>query len=302
MRRPVSFAGVLLTFLAAPAAFAQGADHTPLSPVPAMARPIAPGQEVPLFNGKDLTGWYTFLPSRGVDSDPDQIVTVKDGVIRISGQEFGYIATVSDYANYHLSFEVKWGEKRWPPRENAPRDSGCLVHAVGPDMVWIRSFECQIQENDFGDIFHVGGISSVVDDKRQNGRVIRTANHEKPHGEWNTVEVICESDTITNVVNGFVVNRAMNVTRGPDGTGGKLNFGKIVFQSEGAEVYYRNIVLRPLPFPQPLAPPPAAAEPQKGGMINITLPFVELRFTWPSHNSDASPAVGGTVGGRPSGP
>jgi hypothetical protein len=248
--------------------------------VPASPQPVSPTNEMRLFNGKDLTGWYTFFPSRGVNSDPDQIVTVRDGVIRISGQEFGYLATVNDYANYDLSFEVRWGEKKWPPRENEPRASGCLVHATGPDAVWMKSFECQIQENDFGDIFHIGGISSVVNGNRQNGRVVRTANHEKPRGEWNMVEVICESDTITNVVNGVVVNRATNVTRGPDGTGGKLNFGKIVFQSEGAEVYYRNIVLKPLPFPQPYVPPhPPVAEPQKGAMFYIILPFIELSFS-----------------------
>jgi hypothetical protein len=84
-----------------------------------------------------------------------------------------------------------------------------------------------------------------VNGKRENGRVIRTADFEKPRGEWNTVEVVCFGDRITNIVNGRVVNHATNVSRGKDGTGGPLNHGKISFQSEGAEVFYRNIVIRP---------------------------------------------------------
>jgi hypothetical protein len=75
-----------------------------------------------------------------VNSDPEKIITVGDGgVIRVTGKEFGYFATERSYANYRLSFEVKWGEQRWPPRENAVRDSGVLVHQIGEDKVWPQS-------------------------------------------------------------------------------------------------------------------------------------------------------------------
>ncbi|GAB4458484.1 MAG: DUF1080 domain-containing protein [Armatimonadaceae bacterium] len=208
---------------------------------------IIPAAETRIFNGKDLSGWYTFFPSQGVNKDPENIITVqKDGVIKVTGKEFGYFATVNDYAYYHLTFDVRWGDKKYPPREKAVRDSGVLVHMIGPDKVWPQSFECQVQENDFGDIFHIGGISSMVNSKRQNGRVVRSQSFEKPHGEWNTVECIVNGDAVTNIVNGQVVNVATGITRAKNGEGGRLNYGKIAFQSEGAEVYYRNIVIRPL--------------------------------------------------------
>ena len=60
---------------------------------------------------------------------------------------------------------------------------------------------------------------------------------EKQSGEWNRMEVICEGDTITNLVNGLVVNV---------GTRSSLTEGKIQFQSEGAEIYFRKIEVRPL--------------------------------------------------------
>ena len=51
------------------------------------------------------------------------------------------------------------------------------------------------------------------------------------------MEVICDGDTITNIVNGFVVNV---------GTKSSLTEGKILFQSEGAEIFFRKIEVRPL--------------------------------------------------------
>ena len=60
---------------------------------------------------------------------------------------------------------------------------------------------------------------------------------EKPVGEWNTLECICDGDKITNVLNGKVVNH---------GTNSSHTKGKILFQSEGAEVFFRTIMLLPL--------------------------------------------------------
>jgi hypothetical protein len=60
---------------------------------------------------------------------------------------------------------------------------------------------------------------------------------EKPVGEWNTLECICDGDKITNVLNGKVVN-----------TGSKCSHtkGKILFQSEGAEVFFRKVDVMPI--------------------------------------------------------
>ena len=218
------------------------------APAPTTMRVIRPVRDLRLFNGRDLSGFYTFLPSKGVNNDPERVFTVENGVIRVSGKEFGYFSTAREYAGYRLSFEVKWGEKKWPPRDapTTQRDSGVLLHSIGPDKVWIKSIECQIQERDFGDFFYIGGVSGVVNGKREAGRSVRTEDREKPHGEWNLVEVVCDGATVTNIINGKVVNVATGVSQTRDGNGPALIKGKIVFQSEGAEVYYRNIVLKPL--------------------------------------------------------
>jgi hypothetical protein len=200
----------------------------------------ADGKVIALFNGKDLSGWTIFI--RHADksdpkSDPKGIFKVEDGVIHISGEEFGCLTTEKEYENYRLKVEFKWGEKKWPPRENAKRDSGILMHCVGPDKVWTKSIECQIQEGDCGDFHMVDGTSIEINGKPTKSRVIKRTDAEKPNGEWNTIEVVCDGDKITNIVNGVVVN---------EGTRASVTRGRILLQSEGAEVFYRKVELRPL--------------------------------------------------------
>jgi len=206
-------------------------------------------EEVKLFNGKDLTGWTIFIrhPEKGTDprSDPNKIFTVKDGVIQISGQHFGCLTTEKEYADYHLKLEFKWGTKKWPPRENAVRDSGILYHCVGPDKVWTKSVECQIQEHDCGDFYMVDGTSAVIGGKREPRYSKKLKDTEKPNGEWNTVEVICKGDTVKHIVNGEVVAEATGLSADAEGKT-PLTKGRILLQSEGAEVFYRNVTLKPL--------------------------------------------------------
>src|SRR5262249_16069665 len=84
-----------------------------------------------LFNGKDLTNFYTYLKGHGKGNDPEKVFTVHDGMIHVSGKVFGGLTTEKEYGNYHLVTEFKWGEKTWAPREKAARDSGILLHCVG---------------------------------------------------------------------------------------------------------------------------------------------------------------------------
>lgn len=198
------------------------------------------GQDfLPLFNGKDLDGWHTYLKSSGRNNDPAQVFSVKDGLLHITGQEFGYIATEKTYTDFHLVVEFKWGEKKYPPRENAPRDNGILYYAVNNDKVWPRSVECQIQEGDCGDFWFIDSVTAIVDGARtastKNTRMTKKKDNEKPTGEWNRIEVIAQQGKCTHIVNGEVVNEA---------TDASLRSGRIIIQSEGAEIYYRKIDLK----------------------------------------------------------
>lgn len=200
----------------------------------------APEGTVRLFNGKDLSGWYTFLRYKDATdprTDPNGVFKVQDGQIHVSGEFFGCLTTNEEYENYRLKLDFKWGTKKWPPREKVVRDSGILMHVVGPDKVWPKSIECQIQEHDTGDFYMVGGTTIVADGVTEKSYKKKSKETENPTGEWNTVEVICDGDTITHIVNGVVVNK---------GTNASVSKGKIVLQSEGAEIFFRNVELTPI--------------------------------------------------------
>lgn len=213
------------------------------------------GQVVRLLEGKDLSNFYTFLTDFGVDRDPDKVFALEDGVLRISGQHYGYLATKAEYSNYRLLVEFKWGDQTWPPREKNARDSGVLVHCVGPDKVWMKSIECQIIEGGTGDILVVEGAGLTVGDERLEGKTARFDRPgrnpwkdeigfrgpneiENPHGEWNSIEVLCEGGKVRVTVNGHLTLEGDNATP---------TAGKIVLQSEGAEIFFRRLDLYPLP-------------------------------------------------------
>lgn len=246
-----------------------------LSNVRPASTPLPPELEAPwrpLFNGRDLDGWYTYLPSKGVNHDPEGVFKVENGVLHIldvaqkGHREFGYLATEAMYEDYHLKLEYRWGEKRFAPRDRAKRDSGIIYHFTGPDKVWPRGVEYQIQEGDTGDFWLIGGttLATTVASARasepryrQNGepfesrpgnfvRIVKDGTHERLEG-WNTAEVIVRGNTAVHLINGRVNNRAYSLFEpGPDGKPVALTRGRILLQAEGAEIFYRNVQIRPL--------------------------------------------------------
>jgi hypothetical protein len=211
----------------------------------------------------------------GVNRDPAGVfssVAVDGGpAIRISGEIYGALTTRETYENYHLRFEFKWGERRWPPREQAARDSGCLYHCVGAHGAsygfWMRSFEFQIQEGDCGDFYGLAGVIADAEavpsdpgDPRsepiyrkgaaripgQRKRIIKDADHERPRGEWNMIDLYCVGQTSVHSVNGRVNMVLTGLRHTVDGREVPLTRGRIQFQSEAAEVFYRNIAVRPI--------------------------------------------------------
>src|SRR5829696_2249513 len=129
----------------------------------------------PLFNGRDLTGWYTWTKGGAKDADPTRIFQVHDGMLHIykdaeqgSQQPFGYVCTNEDFGDCRIRLQYKWGTKRFGSRADKRRDSGILYHVFGEDgpggKTWPWSVECQIQENDTGDTFAImTRVSTTVD-------------------------------------------------------------------------------------------------------------------------------------------
>ncbi len=247
-------------------------------------------EAIQLFNGRDLSNFYTWLVGTRYD-DPDHVFSVVDQIdrapaIRVSGRHWGGLVTREEFSDYHLVVEFRWGLVTWGERKDRAKDSGILVHCQGPDGntakdfsgPWMKSIECQIIQGGVGDFILVEGYDAagnrsgpkltVHAGRDRDGEDIYNPQEplreflrgrinwfgrdpdwdgalgyrgrrdvESADGQWTRVEVICKGDSITNVVNGTVVN---------SGTRASLTRGRIILQSEGAEIYFRKVELRPL--------------------------------------------------------
>lgn len=222
---------------------------------------------------RDSTGNYD--EPVGLNKDPLNIfqVVIEDGkpAVRVSGQVNGALATKEEFENYHFRMQVKWGEKKWYDRDDALRNSGLLYHGTGDYGaglgVWRQSHECQVMETMFGDSYRMGdtfcsirasvpegGGRYIYDpdatpvefgEGKQGGKICsKNKTNEKPLGEWNTVEIICVGTKSIHIINGVVnmVNEDSHLM--VNGQKQPLSKGNIQLQSEGAEVFFRNMEIR----------------------------------------------------------
>ena len=120
--------------------------------------PLRPREVIELFNGHDLSGLSHWLEDTK-ERDPRRVFSVQDGMIRISGDGNGYLATDESYSDYHLIVEYRWG-KRTDGRKFV-RNSGILLHATGPDGgaggTWMSAIECQLAQGCVGDLIPIRG-------------------------------------------------------------------------------------------------------------------------------------------------
>jgi hypothetical protein len=192
-------------------------------------------------------------------------------VLRITGEIYGCAVTREPFENYHLRLETKWGSTKLVPRVNEPKDSGILYHSRGPFGVdywksWALSHEFQVIEHGMGEYWTqaasaidirafpkaAGAEAPRWDPKAPWMQFVSPNNHalagsdEDRGSEWNRLELVCFQDDCVHIVNGKVVMALANA-RYRDGekwipmTGGKLQI-----QSEAAEVFYRDIEIRPI--------------------------------------------------------
>lgn len=186
-----------------------------------------------LFDGKSLDGWTFDAIDPKVK--PQDIWSVSEGLLVCKGRPPGVIRTgKSDYSNYELT--VEW---RWAPG-GKPGNSGVLVHASKPRemFVWPKSIEVQLGSGNAGDFWTIGEKLAVPNTTPLGRRWMkRQESAEKPPGEWNTMRVRCEGDKLTVWVNGTLMNEAAGLS---------AKQGAICLQSEGGEIHFRKVELKPL--------------------------------------------------------
>ncbi len=152
----------------------------------------ARGKSVELFNGKDLSGWYTW--TKETKGENPGVFVVEEGALRINGGDgkrafYGGIYTNNSYENYRLTVEYKFAGPTHGERKNNARDSGILLHCVGKPVgaTWEGSIEANVMEGDTGSFWLVGNRkgSDGVDDEGKAIKLAITVEAEKRgNGEW----------------------------------------------------------------------------------------------------------------------
>ena len=187
---------------------------------------------VPLFNGRDLSGW------KNVNGAPSTW-TVNDGMIACSGIPTGVLCTGRHYENYVL--ELEWRHMR------EGGNAGLFVHSdplPARGQPFTRSTECQIMDGNHGDVFAIHGATMVPDHPHPEGwmRSLPTEKRARPTGEWNHYRVESRDGRLALAVNGKIVSGGSELTP---------RKGYICLESEGSEVHFRNIRIQELPSTEP---------------------------------------------------
>ena len=177
----------------------------------------------PLFDGATLDA-FEVVGAAGA-------FTVRDGTIHCSGTPAGYLRTKRSFREFVLTFE--WRYERPEGLDDEMKflgNSGYLLF-IEKDEIWPRSIEIQGMNRDVARIIPIKTKAKfhTYPEAREKAR--------RPVGEWNTMEIRCEGGVIIAAVNGVPVSIV---------TGYEPREGPIGFQSEGAPLAWRNLVVHDL--------------------------------------------------------
>jgi hypothetical protein len=223
-----------------------------------------------LFNGEDFDGWY--LKIRNGDSIlAKQVFTADNGMVHVfkdlpdslelntgKSDTHGLFYTNKKFSRFILKFEYKWGTKIMNNFNQFQYDAGMYYH-VYDDKIWPQGIEYQVRYNHFTDKNHTGDYwasgtsfqwfsadSSTFTLPSEGGKPMpiksgehlaaKNVTHNALNGEWNQCEVIVMGNKYSiHKLNGQIVNMAIDLSQSE---------GIIGFQSETAEIFYRNIMIK----------------------------------------------------------
>jgi hypothetical protein len=224
---------------------------------------------ITLFNAKNFDRWYTYLEADGNNNDPQGVFKVDNGTAHIGdpAENNGYLATTREFFQRLHSRRVQMGH---PSPFRRQRNSGLLYLPAGADRIYPTSIECQIEETGVGDMWLVSGTAAtafviaptvpIFDDDMNTGtsvrsnlghsiRILKSGDFEN-RDDWTTGEIAIDGNQSTQIMNGRIVNHVNDILQ-PDPSNPAhmipLRSGRILLGAEdGAEIFFRNIKVKPL--------------------------------------------------------
>lgn len=182
---------------------------------------------LPMFNGKDLSGWKT---EGNWVAEKDGTVALKPRPGEKGWQRFkSYIWSEKQYGDFVIDLEYKY---------EATGNSGLFFRVGSLDDPVKSGMEVQIL-----DTYGNPDALAPHDSGGLIGAVGPTKNVTKPAGEWNRLMVTAKGNRLKVVLNGEqVINVDLSTTKAKD----KSVKGYLGFQDEAKKLWYRNVRIKEL--------------------------------------------------------
>jgi len=237
--------------------------------------PAAGGQAdkegwVPLFNGKDLSGWKVKIAGHDLGDNFGDTFRVENGILRVCydkypgkfQNKFGHLFYKDELSNYRLRVEYRFVGEQLPDGPGwAFRNSGIMIHGQAPEgMAKDQSFPVSIEVQLLGGKgsgerttanLCTPGTNVVFGGKLYTPHVLNSKSKTYHGDQWVTVEVEARGGAVRHIVEGQAVLEYTDCQLDEkDGDAQKLlkagkdkmlKGGTISLQSESHPVEFRKV-------------------------------------------------------------
>lgn len=231
---------------------------------------------IPLFNGRDLTGWTPKITGFAVGEDPLRTFRVEEGLLTVGYENyrsfdghFGHLFYREPFSHYELRIEYRFvGEQVAGGPGWAFKNSGVMFHAQAP--------ETMPRDQDFPISLEAQFLGGSGEGERSTMNLCTPGTHVRMDGalvdrhcvgaaaptfhgeEWVTVGLSVLGDSlVVHLVNGDTVLTYRDPVVGGGNVNGfdprafvdgqALGEGYIALQSESHPIQFRRVLIRELP-------------------------------------------------------
>ncbi|KIC63750.1 3-keto-disaccharide hydrolase [Chryseobacterium taiwanense] len=185
--------------------------------------------------------WYAYTKTNSEKQEPSKVYEFSDKMIRMHGENIGYLMTKKSYTNFELSLEYRWNMDEKYNKGKGKKNSGVMynIPTDSPDKIWPKGIQFQIKENTTGDFIFLDQVTAKVNGKLVEPGASVTSpkflENEKPYGEWNSITIKSINGKITQFLNEKLVNECVEASSVE---------GRISLNYEGSAIDFRNIRLQ----------------------------------------------------------
>lgn len=201
---------------------------------------------VPMFNGKDLTGWKGLVDDplkrskmspkalqeaqKKADAKMKEGWVVQDGLLVFTGHGDN-LATVKQYGDFEMIADWKI---------TAEGDAGIYLRGTPQVQIWDTS------RRDVGAEVGSGGL---YNNQKYASKPLKVADNKI--GEWNNFRIIMKDDKVTVYLNGELVTDNVPLENYWDRNSAIFPKEQIELQAHGTYVAYRNLYIKELAGSKP---------------------------------------------------